>query len=119
MPLRFARAGEFQPRRRPPLRRRRAVSGMVCRRCHPGVTDQGKEAGNLRIAIYNMRQGDGIRYETPFLDATWELWMLPIAVRNAHAAAGQGPGRVPPGNLHPPYVTRLGLGGYFQSVPEC
>ena len=28
------------------------------------------EAVNLRIAIYNMRQGEGIRYETLFRDET-------------------------------------------------
>ena len=28
------------------------------------------EALNLGIAIYNMRQGDGIRYQTPFRDET-------------------------------------------------
>ena len=43
---------------------------MVCRRCHPGVTDPGNDAVNLGIAIYNMRQGEGIRYETLFRGET-------------------------------------------------
>jgi hypothetical protein len=43
---------------------------MVCRRCHWGVTDPGNEAVNLRITIYNMRQGEGIRFETLFRDET-------------------------------------------------
>jgi exonuclease SbcC len=46
------------------------MSEMVCCRCHPGVTDPGSEAVNLSIAIYNMRQGEGIRYETLFRDET-------------------------------------------------
>jgi len=32
------------------------------------------EAGNLGIAIYNMRQGEGIRYETLFRDETVGAW---------------------------------------------
>ena len=37
----------------------------------PGVQfDLGNEALNLGIAIYNMRQGEGIRYETLFRDET-------------------------------------------------
>jgi hypothetical protein len=40
------------------------VPGVVCRRCHPGVTDPGNTAVNLGIAIYSTLQGEGIRYET-------------------------------------------------------
>ena len=46
------------------------MPGVACRRCRPGVADPGNEAVNLGIAIYNMRQGEGIRYETLFRDET-------------------------------------------------
>jgi hypothetical protein len=46
------------------------VPGIVWRRCHPAVTDPGNEAVNLRIASHNMRQGEGVRYETLFRDET-------------------------------------------------
>jgi hypothetical protein len=37
------------------LRGHCTVSGLVRRRCRPGVTDPGNESVNLRIAIYDMR----------------------------------------------------------------
>jgi exonuclease SbcC len=43
---------------------------VVCRRCHPGVTDPGNTAVNLGIAIYSTLQGEGIRYETLLRDET-------------------------------------------------
>lgn len=44
--------------------------GLVCRRCHPGVTDPGNATVNLGIAVYSMWQREGIRYETLFRDET-------------------------------------------------
>ena len=46
------------------------MPGMDFRRCHPGVADPDNEAVNLRIASHNLRQGEGIRYETLFRDET-------------------------------------------------
>ena len=72
------------------------------------------EAVNLGIAIYNMRQGEGIRYETLFRDET--VGALDADERQgvrAHAASGHGPGRIPSSHLYLPYATRLGVGGQY------
>jgi hypothetical protein len=72
---------------------------MVCGRCHPGVTDPGNEAVGLGIAIHNMRQGKGIRYETLFRDES---------VRVLDAANGKEYVRM----LH----RAMDLGGYHQVI---
>jgi hypothetical protein len=37
------------------------------------------EAVNLGIVIYNMRQGEGIRYERCSGTKRWDLWILSMA----------------------------------------
>ena len=70
------------------------------------------EAVNLGIAIYNMRQGEGIRYETlvPGRNGGGTGCRQWQRVR-AHAAPGYGTGWVSPSHLHLPHTTCLGVGG--------
>jgi hypothetical protein len=44
---------------------------------------------NLGIAIYNMRQGEGIRYETQLGTKRWEHWMLSMGGSTCACCAGQ------------------------------
>ena len=67
MPLRFAHAGDFH------LDEDRYFADTA--RCLEWFVADGQfvlvnEAVNLGIATYNMRQGEGIRYETLFRDET-------------------------------------------------
>jgi exonuclease SbcC len=67
MPLRFAHAGDFH------LDEDRYFADTA--RCLEWFVADGQfvlvnEAVNLGIAIYNMRQGEGTRYETLFRDET-------------------------------------------------
>ncbi len=63
MPLRFAHAGDFHLDED-----RHFVGTAQC--AERFVTDGLNETVNLGITIYDIRQGEGIRYETPFLDET-------------------------------------------------
>ena len=46
------------------------------------------EAVNLGITIYNMRQGEGIRYETLFRDETVGHWTLSMVRSTCVCCAG-------------------------------
>jgi len=68
------------------------------------------EAVNLGIAIYNMRQGEGIRYETLFRDETVGLWMLQMARSTCVCCAVPWSWGISPCNLHLPHTARVGAG---------
>jgi hypothetical protein len=70
------------------------------------------EAVNLGIAIYNMRQGEGIRCETLFRDET--VGALDAVNGKEYVRMlrpGDGPGRIPPSDFHISYAPHLGTGG--------
>ena len=75
------------------------------------------EAVNLGIAIYNMQQGEGIRYETLFRDETVGALDATNAkeyVRMLRRAMDSG--WLPSSCLHLPFTACLGAGGSHFSV---